>query len=270
MESEEFATPGRRAVHELLRLRRRYGKKQRGQSSGYKLRVIIPINCSSYNQEVKDCIDAVCPPDLTVAVTNISQGSDCIECRFDLVTNAPHVVGLVEEAREAGHDGVYVSDFDMCGVEAAHEVVDIPVIGGGRPQNHAAMMLSQRFTVLTIVTSVEDLQIEHMRAFGVLPNFASIRVLDISVKDLTNRKAVIEAATKGATDAIEEDGADSIIFGCTGFVGVAGAVAKKLSGKYGNVPVTDPNQVAVLYMYMLLRAGLHQSRLSYSRPALTS
>jgi len=233
----------------------------------YKMKIIIPINDGAYNQELKEVAQSVAPPDLEIEVDNIKAGNTSIESRWDRMTNAPHVVDLVVEAEKQGFDGVFVSDFDYCGVEPAREVVSIPVIGGFRSSAYTAMMLSERFSIITIMSSVVDMQRSHTRTFGIAPNFASIIPINLTVHELSQKKIVIEKVFESSIKAIEEDGADSILLGCTGFMHIADGVAKKLFDKYKiNIPVIDPNMTAVSYLYNLMRTGQSQSRLTYAVP----
>ena len=233
----------------------------------HKIKIIIPINDSAYNHELKEVAQSVAPADLEITVDNIKGGHTSIESRWDRMTNAPYVVDLVIDAEKQGFGGVFVSDFDFCGVESAREVVNIPVIGGFRASAYTAMMLSERFSIITIMNSVVDMQRSHTRLFGIEPNFASIIPINLTVHELTQRDIVIEKVYESSIKAIEEDGADSIILGCTGFMHIADGVAKKLFDKYGfNIPVIDPNKAAVSYLYMLIRNQLYQSRLTYVVP----
>lgn len=233
----------------------------------YRIKIIIPINDSAYNQELLAVAQSVAPADLEIVVDNIKQGTTSIESRWDRMTNAPHVVDLVVTAEKEGFNGVFVSDFDYCGVEEAREVVDIPVIGGFRSSAYTAMMLSERFSIVTILSSVVDLQRSHTRLFGIEPNFASIIPINLPVHELSKREIVIEKVFECSIQAIEENGADSIILGCTGFMHIADAVALKLKEKYKmNIPVIDPNKAAVSYLYLLLRNNQYQSRLTYATP----
>ncbi len=229
-----------------------------------KMKIIIPINNDSYNEELRDVAMSVAPPDLHIEVDNIKRGNASIESRWDKTVNATHVVDMVIQAEEAGFDGVFVSDFDYCGVEEARELVDIPVIGGFRPSAHTAMMLAEKFSIVTFSDSVMDLQESHTRLFGISPNFASISPIDLTVHELVNRDLVVEKVFLASVDAIESHGADAIILGCTGFNFIAGPVAQRLKEKYKvNIPVVDPNHAAVNYLYLLMRNGLSQSRLTY-------
>lgn len=209
----------------------------------------------------------VAPPDLYIEVDNIKKGNISIESRWDRMINAPHVVDMVVHAEKEGFDGVFVSDFDYCGVEEAREVVDIPVIGGFRPSVFTAMSLGDKFSIITILDSVRDLQVSHMGLFGITDNLASIVPIDLPVHDLINKDSVINKAVECAKKAIEEDMASSILFGCTGFMSIASQVSQRLINAGYDVPVIDPNHAAVNFLYLLVRNNLKQSRRTYLKPS---
>ncbi|MZI94465.1 racemase [Vibrio sp. CAIM 722] len=233
-----------------------------------KLKIIIPVNTKEFTDQISDSVDKFRTENITIDLEHIDHGSSFIESRIDLTNNAPYVVEKVIQAEKEGYDGVFVTDMDMCGVEAARQAVTIPVIGGFRASFYTAMLLSQKVSILT-VSDVVDLQNEHVRAFGVTENLASIRPLDQSVNDLKGstcheRKIILHDLFKLACKAIDQDGADSIMFGCTGFTGYAKKLSKKLSAKYGvYVPVMDPNRCAISYLIMLVKNKLSHSGVSY-------
>ena len=232
-----------------------------------RMKIIIPINDNAYNEELLEVAQSAAPPGLEIHVDNIKEGNTSIESRGDRMTNAPHVVDMVIEAEREGYNGVFVPDFDYCGVEEAREVVNIPVIGGFRPSVFTAMSLAQRFTIITVLDSVLDMQRAHVRTFGIEPNFASIIPIDLPVHQLSDKEKVIEKSYECAVQAIEQDGADAFVFGCTGFMHIADAVAVKLYDQYQvNIPVIDPNKAAVNFLYMLMRTHQMQSRLTYCVP----
>jgi len=71
---------------------------------------------------------------------------------------------------------------------------------------------------------------------------------------------MIEAAVK----AVEEDGANVIVFGCTGMRRYAERIAEEMK-KYG-VPLVEPLSAAVNVAVALVRLGLSQSKVSYPVP----
>lgn len=234
----------------------------------YRICIVAPVNTDAYNDRIRKAIATVQPPDVEITVRNIDAGHDCIENRWNLVTNAPAVVRLVATLEASGFDGVFVTDFDMCGVEACREVVDIPVLGGFVPCAFTALSLSQRFSILTILDSTKGMQFDHVRHYGLMENFASIRSINCKVEDLSDLDKVVKHLYETGLVAIREDGAESLLLGCTGFVGVASRVQNELAKTLkAFVPVIDPNQAAFGMLVSMVRAGLRPSRLCYSKVA---
>ncbi len=231
-----------------------------------KVRIIVPANTDIFNQRILDAVKPVTPPDFEVRIKNIDKGNNCIQNRYNLTENAMPVVRLAKETEQKEYKGIFVTDFDMCGVEAAREVVDIPVIGGFRASAYTAMMLSEKFSIITILGSTVAMQLEHIKTFGLEQNFASIRPINCPVDQLEDTEKVAELVFLECIKAIENDGAQSFILGCTGFIGIAEKVNKMLILKYdGLIPVIDPNRAALNYLVLLVRNKLIQSRICYSK-----
>jgi allantoin racemase len=232
----------------------------------YKVRIIVPANTTAFNERMEQVVKPVVPPDVDYDIKNITRGHDCIENRCNLAENVMGVVELAKQTEKEGYHGIFVTDFDMCGVAPAREVVNIPVIGGFRASAFTAMMLSERFSIITILDSTVGMQWEHIKSFGLAANFASIRSINCPVKDLENTEEVIAMVYQACCLAIEYDGAQSFILGCTGFIGIAENVSKMLTIKYGGyVPVMDPNMTAFSYLILLVRNQYMQSRLCYAK-----
>lgn len=243
----------------------------RRQTSSHRICVIAPVATDAYDQRIRAAVETVRPPDIEVEVRNLDAGHDCIENRWNLASNAPAVVRLAADVEREGFDGIFVTDFDMCGVEACREVVDIPVLGGFVPCAFTALALSQRFSIVTILDSTKGMQFDHVRNYGLTEGFASIRAINCRVEDLADLDKVVEHVYTTGLRAIREDGAESLLLGCTGFVGVAERVQSKLAKTLGAfVPVIDPNQAAFGMLVSMVRAGLRPSRLCYSKATLAA
>lgn len=235
----------------------------------YHLRIIAPVNTDQFNARILEAVQPVIPPDVQVDIRNLKAGNPCIENRFNLTENGLPVVYLAKEAAGEGVDGIFVTDFDMCGVEAAREVVDIPVIGGFTPSAFSALTLSQRFSIITILGSTVAMQREHILTYGLSDSFASIRPIDCPVQELSNLDKVTRLVHEQCLLAIRNDSAQSFILGCTGFIGVAERVSRMLEDDLGTyVPVIDPNRAAISYLVLLVRNGIRQSRLCYSKASI--
>jgi allantoin racemase len=91
---------------------------------------------------------------------------------------------------------------------------------------------------------------------------ASIRVIEVPVLELRKDldKTVSILADEGRK-AVEEDGAQVVILGCTGMTGMAAKVSER-----SGITVIDPLPAAVKMAESLVRLGLSHSRLAYMRP----
>lgn len=238
-----------------------------------KLKIIVPVNSTAFTSQIRDSIQPVLFDGVKVDIESITQGTPYIQSRADLATNAPYVMKLAQQAEQDGYDGIFVTDVDMCGVEAARQLVSIPIIGGFQASAYTAMMLAEKFSILT-VADVAALQQEHVRTFGITDNFASIHTLpktDVpNIADPNYFDDVLKTLVKLGMKAVEQHGAEAIMFGCTGFFNYAQPLShkltKKLSKKRGEksyIPVMDANCCALSYLMMLVKNRLSQSQITY-------
>ncbi|CAE6753130.1 hypothetical protein R20943_03009 [Paraburkholderia aspalathi] len=233
--------------------------------------VLVPVATSQYNERILKAIAPVVPPDVKVEIRNITQGHPDIENRTNWLQNGMPVVELAQAIANDGFDGIWLTDFDMCGVEAAREVIDIPIIGGFPATAFTALALSQRFSIVTILQSTLAMQRGHPQTYGIQDSFASIRAINCPVAQLDDVDVVVIRTFEAALKAIKKDGAQSILLGCTGFVDVASRVSQLLTKELGAyVPVIDPNQAGFSFLVSLVRMQVRPSRLTYSKVSLQS
>ncbi|WP_118179762.1 aspartate/glutamate racemase family protein [Paraburkholderia phosphatilytica] len=240
-------------------------------SAPIRICVLVPVATSAYNDRILKAVTPVVPPDVEVEIRNITQGHPDIENRTNWLENGMPVVELARQIELDGFDGIWLTDFDMCGVEAAREVIDIPIIGGFPTSAFGALMLSQRFSIITILQSTLAMQRGHPQSYGIQDTFASIRPIDCPVSQLSDIDVVVARTFETAMKAIREDGAQSILLGCTGFVDVASRVSTLLTEALGcYVPVIDPNHAGFSFLVSLVRMRVRPSRLTYSKTTLQS
>lgn len=88
-----------------------------------------------------------------------------------------------------------------------------------------------------------------------------MRFANVPVLDLENKDRAAEAILREARKAIDEDGADVIVLGCTGMSPVASSLQQQLP-----VPVVDPAAAALIMAESLVRIGLSHSKRCYLPP----
>ncbi|MDN7177151.1 aspartate/glutamate racemase family protein [Caballeronia sp. SEWSISQ10-4 2] len=235
-------------------------------STTIRICVLVPVATDHFNEQIMKAVAPVVPPDVTVEIRNITRGHPCIENRTNLLENSMPVIELAREIASEGFDGIWLTDFDMCGVEGARECIDIPIIGGFPTSAFSALALSQSFSIITILPSTLAMQQEHVLTYGLSESFASIHALNCPVDQLSNLDVVVVGTFDLAMKAIQEHGAQSILLGCTGFVDVAARVSALLEEALGAyVPVIDPNHAGFSFLVSLVRMHVRPSRITYGK-----
>lgn len=228
-----------------------------------KILVLLPIlKNAALEQATRQELSRLDGPGLNLEVRSLEHGPASIESEFDDRLASPWVLEEVVKAEREGFNAVYVSCMGDIAINAARELVRIPVIGPYQACLAVAACLGDRTGVVTILKNVIPLFIRKAREYGFSELLAGVRSIEVPVLELEERrKEVVEALVEESKALVEKDGADSIILGCTGLVGLAQAVQERLG-----VPVLDPTPVSVKLAELLLAAGVSHSPKAYMRP----
>ncbi|MGC8849072.1 MAG: aspartate/glutamate racemase family protein, partial [Candidatus Bathyarchaeia archaeon] len=90
---------------------------------------------------------------------------------------------------------------------------------------------------------------------------ASVRSAEIPVLELKDHERAKASILREARKAIEEDGADVIVLGCTGMAKLAEEIQKELG-----VPVVEPATAAIKLAEIFVQMGLSHSKISFKTP----
>ena len=120
------------------------------------------------------------------------------------------------------------------------------------------MMVAGKFSVITVLpTSANEIG-DHLRMYGFSSRVASVRSANVPVLALEDEQEAEKHLYAAARKAIDEDGAQAIVLGCTGMMAMRDSLEKRLG-----VPVIEPYSAAIQFAASLVRMKLRQSRLSY-------
>ena len=215
-------------------------------------------------------LDDVAPlmrDDLVITQSLLATGPASIECEFDEAMAVPGLVVEAIRAERAGADAIVIDCMGDPGLQAAREVVSIPVLGPAQTAMHLAAMLGHRFSVVTVLDSVVPMIENLAKVYGVDEKLASVRVIDIPVLELeTEPERLTTELAQASLAAVEQDGAHAIVLGCTGFLGCAEAIAATLRTHGHVLPVIDPVPATVCMADGMVRAGLAHSKRTYGMP----
>jgi allantoin racemase len=229
------------------------------------VRLVTPITTKGSWQSID--LSALEGPGYEISVSEIDSGPATIECEFEEMLAVPDTVAKIIAAEREGVDAVVIDCMGDPGLKAAREAVGIPVLGPCETSMHLAAMLGQKFSVVTILDRLRPLFENSCKLYGVYERLASVRSVEIPALDFKGSAgATMQAVTEQAILAVEQDGADVIVLGCTDMVGCAEGIRKGLLDKGNDAPVIDPLQATIRLAAAVVDAGLSHSKLTYPAP----
>jgi len=203
-------------------------------------------------------------PQASVEVWDVEGGPSSIESMYEEYLAVPGALARIQEAASAGYDGVVLGCFGDPGVDAARELVSIPVVGPGEAGMLFAASLGHRFSIVTILDSVIHPLRRLARDVGVETKLASVRAVNIPVLELAHdRKGTFDRMLEAGEMARDIDAADTLVLGCMtmAFLGEH----RELSTALG-IPVVNPVQASLKLVESLVAMGLAHSKRAFPVP----
>lgn len=233
-------------------------------SDRLKLLVLNPNTSALITDRVARVVRTVARPETHVEVTQIPHGPEALESYYDESLAAPYILEAVKNANQQGFDAVILAAFCDPALEAAKEVSRIPVYGIEETAFSAALLLGNKFGILTEKKHKEAVKIQHVRKHGLEQRFAGVRALNMSVLEIAADAEQVKArGLEICRQMVETDGAEVIILGCASMAGYD----KEMEGVLG-VPILDPIAVAFKLVEGLTELGVHHSKIGlYATPA---
>ena len=184
---------------------------------------------------------------------------------------APTLLSTIRWAEQEGYDAAVVGCFYDPALRAAREIVDDLVITAPAEASlHLAATLGEKISILVGTEKNIPEMHENVVKYGFLNRLASFRPVGIAVNDYQRDPSYTEGRLmEEAQRAIEEDGADVIVLGCTAQFGFYRRAQERLG-----IPVIDSAVAALLYAEYLtsLRNGQGwrtTKRVGYKGPDLS-
>jgi allantoin racemase len=212
-----------------------------------------------------------------------THGNHPVETREEFAIVGVNRLRLVREACESGrYNAIVLLGGGDPGFEEAREIGRrhrIPVTSCAHAQMHIARMLGDRFCVLDISEAHNMQMAALVRRYGFAGNCASIRNVNFPLPrpvlpndrpiaaekaktDRGERSDMVEAAVAEAVDAIENDGAEVFILGCSAAYWLAPIVQHRLEEMGWEAPVLEGYRCAIEQAKTLVNLGLDVSGLA--------
>jgi Asp/Glu/hydantoin racemase len=207
-----------------------------------------------------------------------------VEMRGEFAIAGVNRLPVVREACESGRwDALVLLGGGDPGFPEAREIAHrhrIVVTACAHAQMHAAALLGRRFAILDVSENHAHRMADLLVQYRMADRCAAIRNLEFplpraahagraSVQDEAERhargeaSAMLETAVEEAVSAIEEDGAECFILGCSAAYWLQRPLTRRLAALGWDVPVLEGYGAAVAQAKMLVGLGVDASGLAF-------
>ena len=204
-------------------------------------------------------------PDLHFEYRAVKAGPVNYSSHHDVVLADTSIFEAGCRAQQEGFAAVCIDTMSDSGVAALRSVLDIPVFGPGKVSMLSALMLGDRFSILTMASRWKPLYKKALDELGMHHKCASVRAIEVSPDNQAllsgKEEEVFPLLEAAAMKAIEIDGADVIILGSTTMHQAHAHLQARLP-----VPVINPGPLSYKIAESMLALGHTHSRTAYPRP----
>ena len=226
-----------------------------------KIGVLTPIASTILDEMTLNRCRSVLPGEYGgVECFSLPWGPSSIETMFDEEYGA---VAIYEEACrrkeewEKKYSALVINCFADPGVDGLREILDMPVVGVGAAAFALAIQLAPKFSVISMQKNSVPHAWNRLNKMGLEKRAASIYGVEEHLEELAaGGGQVAEKLLFYANKALNEDGADCIVLGCTGMADMAQELQKKLPA-----PLIEPTSAGLWAALSMLNLGLSHGRI---------
>ncbi|MGW9114263.1 aspartate/glutamate racemase family protein [Microbacterium sp. NPDC055683] len=224
-----------------------------------RITLINPNTSRAMTAKIADAARGVAAPDVEIAAVCPAdgEGPSAIESHYDEVRAAAAVVGIVERDQRAGGSDAYViACFGDPGLDAARELVDVPVIGIAEAAMHVASLTGRTFGIVTTLSRTLGRADDLVQRYGFERACVAAYGTGIPVLELEDTgSAAFERIAGWCERVVREDGADAVVLGCAGMADLCA----RLTAVVG-APVVDGVAAAVGLASGMVRMAVGTSK----------
>lgn len=192
------------------------------------------------------------------------QGPPSVDSLPEMELAAPGILERVicSESEEA--DAVIIWGGHDPSLDAARNLVSIPVMAPGMASMYLASMLVHKFALLIQLPHVFRLAEKQIRDLGLTNRCSGIYPVDLPVLTLREPSG-FDKTLKTAIRSVE-DGADAVCFGCMALNDHSDKLQKELDRLYDGVIVINPGKAVIRLTEQLVELDYTHSKRSYPYP----
>ena len=201
-----------------------------------KILFIDPVGTDLFDQPIKEYLETAKRSETQVDVVSLKRGPMHIEYHYYEALILADTLHTVRKAELDGYDAAVIGCFYDPGLLEAREITEkLVVTAPAEAAMHIATTLGHSFSILVGRRKWIPKMHENVVKYGFSEKLASFKSLDMGVYDFQKDPALTAQRMRDAArEAVEVDGAEVIILGCT----IEFGFYKELQEELG-VPVID-------------------------------
>lgn len=203
-------------------------------------------------------------PGTAIEAVSAPFGLSLIVSRADWLVAGPATLAALA-ARRGAYDAAVIACFGDPGLDAAKELLDVPVLGISEAAFHAAAMLGRRFGVVSFTAALRPMFEDCLAHHGLTARCTGFRMGPPFAGDpgrVAEERAGLIAGL--CREAVEQDGAEVVILAGGPLAGLAPVIAPEVS-----VPLVDGTAAAVRLAEALVGLAPPGAARTFSARALT-
>jgi allantoin racemase len=208
-----------------------------GPAFTVKILYINPVGTPLFDKGMEEVLSNAASEGTEVDVISLKRGPWHVEYLYYESLVLPDVLHHVKDAENRGYDGVVLGCFYDLALQEAREITErISVTAPAEATMLTACSLGDKFSIIVGRKKWIPQMMANVVRYGLKDRLASFKTVEMGVLDFQrNRKETERRQLEAAREAVERDGAETIVLGCTGEFGFWNRLQQELG-----VPVLDP------------------------------
>ncbi len=214
-----------------------------------KILIINPVGHKEWNREISEYLEPVKEEDTVLDVVSLKEGlPEHLEYHYYEALVATELLHTIKQAEKDGYDACIIGCYYDLFLKEAREICENMIVTApAEAAMHIGTTLGSTFSTIVVRKKcIPDMR-ENVFRHGFVHQLASFRSLEIGVQELQkNPEFTKQRMREEIQAAIEEDGAEAILLGCTIQLGFFRQLQQEFK-----VPVIDANIAPLKYAEFL-------------------
>jgi len=227
--------------------------------------VPIPMDEAGVANRASQLPASMIRPGFEVDFVAVTWGAALGDSYYDMLLMDVSVFEAGLRAEAEGYHAICIDTVSDSGLYALRSRLSIPVFGPGQAALHAACMLGQRFSIITMWDEWYPLYRKILTEYKLEARCASMRSIktrpDLEELLAGKEEVIFKQLEEESLRAIEQDGADVIVLGSTTMHQSHAYLEQALP-----VPVINPGQICYKFCEVFLELGLAHSKRAFPAP----